>query len=87
MDSLFVTGLIGEKFVARENRALTILLCHMWKVTKKNLQLHMRWVRGHTGDVGNSTSDELADLGTLLEAQHRWWKRVEPMDDWEEDVF
>ena len=25
--------------------------------------------------------------GTRLEAQHRWWKRVQPLGDWEEDVF
>ena len=24
--------------------------CHTRKVTEKKLQLHMRWVRGHTGD-------------------------------------
>ena len=85
VDSLYVKGLIDEKFVARENRALAMLL--MWKVTKKKLQLHIRWVRGHTGDVGNSTADELADLGTRLEAQHRWWKRVQPIGEWEEEVF
>ena len=73
--------------MARENRALASLLCHMWKVTKQKLQLHIRWVRGHTGDVGNSIADELADLVTRLEAQHRWWKRAQPMGDWEEDVF
>ena len=70
-DSLFGKGLIDEKFVARENRALAILLCHMWKEAKKKLQLHMRRVRGHTGDVGNSIADELAYLGTRLEARHR----------------
>ena len=76
-----------EKFVARENRALAILLFHMWRVTKKEFQLHIRWVRGHTGDVGISIADELADLRTRPEAQHRWWKRAQPMGGWEEDVF
>ena len=56
-------------------------------MTEKKLQLHTRWVRGHTGDVGNSIADELADLGIRLEAQHRWWQRAQPMGDWEEDVF
>ena len=46
VDSLYVKELIGEKFVARENRALATLLYHRWKVTKKKLQLHIRWVRG-----------------------------------------
>ena len=39
IDSLHVKGLIDEKFVARKNRALAILHCHMWKVTMKKLQL------------------------------------------------
>ena len=34
--------------------------------------------------MGNSIADELADLGTRLEAQHRWWKRVQPMGEWED---
>ena len=66
VDSFFVKRRIDEKFVARENRALAILLCHMWKVTKKKLQLYIRLVHGHTGAVGNSIADELADLGTRL---------------------
>ena len=56
-------------------------------VTKKKSQLHIRWEQGHSGDVGNSIADELADLRTRLEAQHRWWKRAQRMGDWEEDVF
>ena len=42
VDSFYVTGFVDEKFVAREKRALAILLSHMWKVTKKKLQLHIR---------------------------------------------
>ena len=87
VDSLCVKGLIGEKFPARENRALATLLCHMWKVTQKELQLHIRWVREHSGDAGNSIAGELTDLGTRVEAQHRRWKRIQPMGDWEEDVI
>ena len=37
--------------------------------------------------MGNSVADEQADLGTRVEAQHRWWKRVQPIGDWEEDVL
>ena len=51
MDSLYVKGITDEKFVARENRALATLLCHTWKVTQKKLQLDIRWIRRHTGDV------------------------------------
>ena len=35
VDLLHVKWLIDEKFVARENRALATLGCHMWKVTEK----------------------------------------------------
>ena len=48
VDSLYVKGLIEEKFVARENRVLATLLCHMWKVTKERIRLHIRCIRGHT---------------------------------------
>ena len=47
VDSLHVKGLIDEKFIARENRVLATLLCHMWKVTKQRVRLHIRWIRGH----------------------------------------
>ena len=57
VDSLHVTGLIEEKLVARENRVLATLLRHMWKVTKKRMRLHVRWIRGHTGDVANIIAD------------------------------
>ena len=40
MDSLYVKGLIDEKFVARENRALAILHCHMWRAMKKKNNDH-----------------------------------------------
>ena len=80
VDPLYVKGLIDEKFVEKENRTLATLL---EKVTQKKLKLQIRWVRGHIRDVGNS----IADLGTRADSQHRWWKRVQPMDDWEENVF
>ena len=54
-------------------KVLAILLFHMWRVTKKTTQFHIRWV-WDIGDVGDSIADELADLGTRLEAQYRWWK-------------
>ena len=72
-DSLYVKGFIDEKFVARENRALAILLCHMWRVTKRRLQLHIRCVRGLVTWVILSLMSS-----TRLEA-HRWWKRAQPM--------
>ena len=83
MDSLYVKGPIDEKFVEKENRNVATPLCHLWKVTQKKLKLQIRWVRGHACDVGNSIADELAVLGTRAEAQHRWWKRVQPMGDWD----
>ena len=79
VDSLHVKGLIDEKFVARENKAIAMLLCHMWKVVRGKVRLVKRWVRGHTGDVENTIADELADMGTRLEEMHRWWKRIQPI--------
>ena len=58
-------------FFARANRVLARLQCHMWKVTKQRLRLHIRWIRGHSGDVGNGIADRLADVGTRQESQHR----------------
>ena len=75
VDSRHVKGLIDEKFTARENRVLATLLGHMWKVTKQRLRLHIRWIRGHLGDVGNCIADRLADEGSRRELQHRWWRR------------
>ena len=45
VDSLYVMGLIDEKFVAKENRDMATLLCFLWKATQT------RWVRGDTCDV------------------------------------
>ena len=85
VDSLYVKGLIEDKFVARENRVLATLLRHMRGVTKKRSQLHIRWLRGRTGDMGNSIADSLADTGTLTELQYRWWRRWPPNGGWEEE--
>ena len=43
---------------------------------EKRLQLHVRWVRRHTGDVENTIADRLADCGTLPELQHLLWRRA-----------
>ena len=61
VNSHYVKGLIEEKFTARENRVLATLLGHMWKVTKQRLRLYIRWMRGHSGDVGNGIAGRLAD--------------------------
>ena len=71
VDSLCVKGLIDEKFIARENRVLATLLCHLWKVTNQRIRLDIRWICGHSGDVGNGTADRLADAGARQETQ-RW---------------
>ena len=48
------------------------LLRHMWKVTWESVRLHIRWIRGHSGDVANRIADRLADAGTRQELQHQW---------------
>ena len=55
--SRYVKGLNEEKFTARENTVLATLLEHMWKVTEQRLRLRIRWIRGHSGDVGNGIAD------------------------------
>ena len=34
VDSLYVNGLIDENFVARENKAIAMLLCRLWNVVR-----------------------------------------------------
>ena len=87
VDSLYVKGLSDEKFMARENKAIAMLLCHMWKVVRGNVSLVIRWVRRHTGDVENTIADELAEMGTRLEEMNRWWKRIQPMGNLDEFTF
>ena len=87
VNSLCVKGLIDGKFIARENRVLATLLCHMWKVTKERLRLHFRRIRGHSGDVGNGIADRLADAGTRQELQHLWWRRSPLIGCWDEQGF
>ena len=73
VDSLHVKGLIDQKCMARENKAIALLLCHLWKVVRNKVSINIRWVRGHSGDAGNAIADELADLQT--------------MGDWEESSY
>ena len=84
---VLITVLIEEKFVAKENRVLATLLRHMWIVTKERIRLHIRWIRGHTGDVGNSIADRLADAGTRQELQHQWWRRTPLNGGWDQEGF
>ena len=81
VDSFYVKGLIDHKFLAREDKAIALLLCHLWKVVKNKVSIIIRWLRGHFGGAGNSTADELADLSTRMEEKHRWWTRIQPMGD------
>ena len=87
VDSLYVKGLIEEKFFARESRVLARLLRPMWKVTKERIRLHIRWIRGHSGDVENSIADRLAGAGARQELQHRWWRRTPLSGGWDEEGF
>ena len=87
VDSRYVKGLIDEKFTARENSVLATLLGHMGKVTKQRIRLHIHWIRGHSGDVGNCIADRLADECTRRELQHRWWRRCPLSGGWDEEGF
>ena len=87
VDSLYVKGLIDEKFVARENKAIAMLLCLWWKVVEGKVTLVIRWVGGHAGDVENTIAYELAEMGTRPGETNRWWKRIQPMRNWDELTF
>ena len=42
VDSVSVKALIDDKFIARENRVRATLLCHVGKVSKQGIRLHIR---------------------------------------------
>ena len=80
MDSLHVKGLIDVKFVAREKQGNCLASLPLVEGGEEEGEVwSIRWVRGHTGDVGNAMADELGDMGTRPEEVNRWWKRVQPM--------
>ena len=56
VESFYVKELIDEKFVARENKAIAILLCHLWKVVRNKVCLSIRWVRGALWRCGEHDS-------------------------------
>ena len=58
----------------------------MWKVTKRRPRLNIRWLCGHSGDVGNGIADRLADEVTRRELKHRSWRRC-PLRGWDEEGF
>ena len=35
----------------------------------------------------NTLADELADMRRRLEDMHRWWERIQPMEDWDDFTF
>ena len=76
VDSLYVKGLIDQKFTARENKAIAMLLYHLLKVVKNKVNQETLLLM-----------NELPDLGTRLDKNPRWWKRKHPMGDWEESSF
>ena len=75
VDSLYVKGLIDDKFIAREKR---VSACHVAgphvESDKKRLRLHIHWIRGHSGDVEIWHCRSPGRRG-YTELQHRWWRR------------
>ena len=69
------------------NKVLATLLRHMRRLTGQLLRLHIRWIRGHTGDVGTTIADRLAECSTQPAVQHLWWRGGPVEGRWEEDAF
>ena len=57
------------------------------QISKGEEFFHIRWIRGHSGDVVNGIADRLADAGTREESQHRWWRRCPLLGGWDEEGF
>ena len=66
---------------------MVMLPGHLCKVVRSKIHLEIRWAKGNSGDVGNSMTDELADLGSRVEEKHLWWKRFQPMGNWDDIIF
>ena len=86
-DSRYVMGIVLGKFRARENIHLATLLRHLWRRASRIFNLHIVWVKGHSGDVGNDLADECARFGGDAGKQAEWWDRPFVLSDWGSDIF
>ena len=66
VDSLHVKGLIDQKCIARGNKTIALLLCHLWKMVKDKVSITIRWARGHSGDAV-SAEDKNSSVGKIDE--------------------
>ena len=86
-DSKYVQGILEGKFKAKENTTMSIFLVHLWTECKKTYNMEIRWVKGHSNDMGNDRADGLAQRGADFTQRLHWWKRPYTIGDWGQEVF
>lgn len=64
-------GWINSKGKPVENKDHWLRLLELKEtVEKKGIELDLKWVRGHSGDLGNTRADELASRGVIMAQRH-----------------
>ncbi|CAK0858940.1 unnamed protein product, partial [Prorocentrum cordatum] len=81
-DSTCVQGLITEVFQPRENAPLATLAVHLWKRAAAYFDLHVCWVKGRSGNIGNEKADFWAKRGADWRFKTARWRRPCPAHDW-----
>ena len=59
-DSKYVIELIMHGSRSKLNIVMRDFLSHLWKQTGVAFDMHIRWIRGHTKDIGNEMADKHA---------------------------
>ncbi|CAK0805006.1 unnamed protein product, partial [Prorocentrum cordatum] len=81
-DSTCVQGFLTEVCQPRENARLAILAVHLWKRASLLFDMRIRWVKGHSGNLGNEKADFWAKRGADRRFNTAHWRRSYPAHDW-----
>ena len=86
-DSMYVVRMLQRFFEPRENMILCLLARHWWDLVSKKHDASIEWVRGHSGNIGNTRADELADNGTLETLTDSYYRRPKLEVEWSAHLF